>query len=99
RLGRIEVNEVRIARRHRPHVGDRGRLVDEEPGRLLDEERVQDAATLRCRTLRLHGGGRRDGESENGKQAQEGASGHGVLGPGGGVMCMEVSPYYNRSSG
>ena len=46
RLERIEDHEIRVARRHRPHAGDGGRLVDREARRVLDQHGVEDAAAL-----------------------------------------------------
>ena len=64
RLQGMEEHDVRVARRHGPHVRDGGRLVNQQARRVLREKRVEDAAALG----RLPGSGKahgHDGEPEH----------------------------------
>jgi hypothetical protein len=75
--------------------------VNEQPGRLLDEEGIENAAAFRRRTLGVHAGRHRhsDGEDQGEEKEGQGASDHGVLSKCPDRMtCMEASPYYKNSS-
>ena len=81
----VEEHEVRVARHHRPDVGDGRRLMDQETGRVLDQDRSQDAAALRRLRSGVDAGNgqdaqEREAESERPHGARRGYTGRGHRG-------------------
>src|SRR4029453_8598409 len=99
RLERVEEDEVRVARRHGPDIGDGGRLVGEEPRRVLDEHGLEYAAFLGGLAL----GGQVRADQERGEQAKAEreragtGQGHGVRWGSGGEKSARWGPGWGRA--